>query len=194
MSRTLEFVFDVGSPYSYLASSQLAGLSERTGCVVELAPVSLGGIFKSTGAAQAPPPSRLAWVMRDLVTWAERYRVPLEFPASFPTRTLLAQRALLAAGSGAPMERAMHALFRAYWGEGRDVSEKPVVQAALSGAGLDGAALVARTEEPAIKEELIARTARALSRGVFGVPTFFVGDKLFWGNDRLEFVEAALRS
>ena len=191
---TCEFVFDVASPYSYLASTQLKALRERTGCELRLHPVALGGIFKSTGRAELPPPPQLRWMTHDLARWAKKYGVPFRFPSAFPTRTLLAQRTIVAAAGEDARQAAMHALFRAYWGEGWDVGEAEVVRTALDGARLDGAALIARAGEQPIKDELRANTDAAIERGVFGVPTFFVGQELFWGNDRLEFVEAALRT
>ena len=191
---TCELVFDLGSPYSYLAVTQLPGLLARTGAELRLTPVALGGIFKAMGSGQLPPAPRVAWMRRDLELWAAKYGVPVSFPAIFPTRTINAQRALVAAGQGEPGLRATRALFDAYWAQGKDLADGAVVKAALDGAGLDGAALIARSEEPAIKDALRANTDAALARGVFGVPTFFVGDALYWGNDRLEFVEAALRA
>lgn len=189
---TCEFLFDLGSSYSYLASTQLPALAQRTGATVVLRPMVLGGIFKAISGAQLPPAPRLAWMRLDLQRWADRYGIPLEFPASFPARTILGLRTILAAGEGGDA-RAMHALFAAFWGQGKDIGDPAVVKAALDGAGLDGAALIARAEEPAIKDALRANTEQALARGVFGAPTFFVGDQFFWGNDRLDFVEAALR-
>jgi 2-hydroxychromene-2-carboxylate isomerase len=127
--------------------------------------------------------------------WADHFGVPLVMPPSHPNRTVLALRATIAAEAEIP--RASKALFRAYWAEGRDVSAPEVVREALDKAGLDGAALVQSAEEPRIKGALRARTDEAIALGVFGAPSFFVtapgaaGD-LFWGQDRLAFVEKAL--
>src|SRR5438132_32137 len=94
-----EFVFNVTSPYNYLASTQLKALRERTGCELRLHPVALGGIFKSTGRAELPPPPQLRWMTHDLARWAKKYGVPFRFPSAFPTRTLLAQRTIVAAAA-----------------------------------------------------------------------------------------------
>lgn len=190
---TCELIFDVSSPYSYLASTQLSPLLARTGAGITLTPIALGGIQKALGTGEIPPAPRLAYMAQDLQRWSKRYGVPVEFPSSWPTRTILPQRTIVAAGQGPEGLRAMEALFRAHWGEGKDVSDPAVVKAALDGAGLDGAALIARAGEQPIKDALRANTDRALERGVFGVPTFVVFDQMFWGNDRLDFVEAALR-
>ena len=119
--------------------------------------------------------------------------MPFAWPRSFPVRTILPLRALYALDDGGPRQKGTSALFEAYWTQGRDIAEPAVVKAALDGAGLDGAALLTRTEEPAIKEALRLATDSAVARGVFGVPTFFVGDEMFFGNDRLDFVGEALR-
>jgi 2-hydroxychromene-2-carboxylate isomerase len=103
---------------------------------------------------------------------------------------VLALRATLAAPD---LPAASHALFAAYWERGEDVSAPEVVRAALDGAGLDGAALVAQADAPAIKDRLRRRTDEAIRRGIFGAPTFFVGDELYWGQDRLHLVERELQ-
>ena len=126
--------------------------------------------------------------------WADWWGVPFVMPPTHPNRTVLALRATLAADPQIP--RASHALFHAYWGLGRDLSRPEVVREALDGAGLDGAALVQRAEDAAVKDALRARTDEAVARGVFGAPTMFVTvdgkTESFWGQDRLHFVEKAL--
>ena len=131
----------------------------------------------------------------DMARWADCFGVPLTMPPMHPNRTVLALRATLAAEAAIPI--ATRALFHAYWALGRDLSQPAVVKEALDRAGLDGAALVARADDPVIKEALRARTADAVARGVFGAPAFVVttgasAPALFWGQDRLDFVEKAL--
>src|SRR6267378_1376330 len=150
MPKSFDFFYDIGSPYSYLASTQLAGIEQRTG-------------------------SR----------WAAQYGVSMQIPKSFPVSTIQALRAAIAADREEKGERAMHALFRAYWADGDDVSDASVIEKALTTAGLDGKALVEATQKQEIKDILRKNTDLALSRGVFGVPTLFVGERSFWGNDRL---------
>src|SRR4051812_1611626 len=192
---TCEFLFDLGSAYSYLASTQIDGLEQRTGVKVQLVPIVLGAVFKAVGAELAPA-HRFAWMQRDLTLWMKRYGIPLIFPSAFPTKTILGLRTILAARQGAPGDdkKAMHALFTAYWTQSKDIGQPEVVKAALDEAGLDAAALIAATEDKQIKDALRTNTERAVERGAFGAPTFFVGDEFFFGNDRLDFVEAALRS
>jgi 2-hydroxychromene-2-carboxylate isomerase len=192
MPKSFDFFYDLGSPYSYLASTQIAGLERRTGAKARLLPVTLGGLRKSTGH-HLPPPQQLKYMSEDTARWAQEYGVRMQIPRAFPVSTIRALRACIAAGRGGKGEQAMHALFRAYWAEGEDISDPAVIERALTNAGLDGKALVAETEQPEIKDELRKNTDLALARGVFGVPTLFVGERSFWGNDRLSFAEAELR-
>lgn len=194
----VELFFDVGSPYSYLAATQVPALRERTGARVSFRPFLLGGVFKEVGNA---PPGGLApkarWMLSDLTRWAARYGVPFRMSSHFPTNTLGAQRALLAAerlfGEEA-MERLAMALFAAMWAEDRDLGSGEELARCAAEAGIDGAALAEAVGDPAVKEALKATTAEAVRRGAFGAPTFFVGDAMFWGNDRLPLLEDELRA
>jgi 2-hydroxychromene-2-carboxylate isomerase len=189
---TFDFFFDLASPYSYLASTQLRGISDRTGARARLYPITLGGVRKAMGR-DMPPPPQLAYMAQDTARWAQKYGVPIQIPKSFPISTILPLRATVAAARSGEGEIAMSALFRTHWGDGEDISDPAVVARALSATGLDGERLVARAADQEIKDELRKNTDLALARGVFGVPTIFVGERSFWGNDRLEFVESALR-
>ena len=191
-AATFDFFYDLGSPYSYLASTQLRGISERTGARPRLYPITLGGVRKATGH-QIPPPQQLHYMAQDTARWAQKYGVPIQIPKAFPVSTILPLRAVVAAGRSGEGERAMQALFHAYWGEGDDISDPKVVERVLGDAGLDGKRFVAMVAQQDVKDELRKNTDLALARGVFGVPTIFVGERSFWGNDRLEFVESALR-
>jgi 2-hydroxychromene-2-carboxylate isomerase len=149
-------------------------------------------VFKATGnraPVEVEAKGRHMW--RDLERWAKRLAVPLVRPAVFPASTVLALRAALAADDAGKLIAFTHAAFHAYWGEGRDLSQPEVVAAAGTAAGLDGAALVAAA--PGCKDRLVRQTQDAVDRGAFGAPTFFVGGEMFVGNDRLDFVEEALR-
>ncbi len=192
MPKTFDFFFDLGSPYSYLASTQLAGIEQRTGSKARLLPITLGGLRKATGH-QLPPPQQLKYMSEDTQRWARQYGVPMRIPKAFPMSTILPLRACVAAEGGGRGEQAMHALFRTYWVLGEDISDAEVVESTLSRAGLDGKALVGVAGGQEIKDTLRKNTDLALARGVFGVPTIFVGERSFWGNDRLQFAEAELR-
>ncbi len=190
--RSFDFFYDLGSPYSYLAATQLDGIERRTGARARLLPVTLGGIRKSLGR-ELPPPPQLIYMSQDVARWAQKYGVTMQIPKVFPTRTIQALRACVAADQAGRGAHAMHALFAAYWADGQDIGDAGVIESALASAGLDGKALVAASETQEAKDGLRKNTDLALARGVFGVPTFFIGERSFWGNDRLDFVEQELR-
>ena len=190
--QTFDFFYDLGSPYSYLASTQLRGIEQRTGARPRLLPITLGGLRKSTGH-QLPPPVQLKYMSEDTARWARQYGISMQIPKIFPASTIKALRALLAADRAGKQPEAMRALFATYWVEGNDLSDPAVIERALTAAGLEGSALVSQTESAEIKDHLRRNTDLALGRGVFGVPTIFVGERSFWGNDRLHFVEAELK-
>ena len=190
--RAFDFFYDLGSPYSYLAATQLEGISQRTGATARLLPVTLGAIRKSLGR-QMPPSPQLNYMSEDVALWARKYGVTIQIPQVFPARTIQALRACVAASEQGHGAQAMHALFAAYWVDGHDIGDAAMIERALTSAGLDGKALVAASETQEAKDGLRKNTDLALSRGVFGVPTIFVGDRSFWGNDRLEFMEQELR-
>jgi len=188
---TLEFFYDFVSPYSYLASTRVEALAARTGAALRWRPFLLGGVLKATGnraPIETVAKGRHMWL--DLERWSRRLEVPFRRPTTFPFGSILALRAALAAAP-ADQPKATHAIYRAAWADGRDIADPAVLTAILSEAGLDGAALVAAA--PSMKEALAAQTQEAVDRGTYGAPTFFVGTELFVGNDRLDFVEEALR-
>ncbi|HET9553552.1 MAG TPA: 2-hydroxychromene-2-carboxylate isomerase [Anaeromyxobacteraceae bacterium] len=189
---TLEFFYDFVSPYSYLASTRVEAVAARTGAALRWRPFLLGGVLKATGnraPIETVAKGRHMWI--DLERWARRLDVPFRRPTTFPFSSILALRTALAVPA-ADLPRATHALFRAAWADGRDVADPAVLRRVLEEAGLDGAALVEAA--PGQKEALAAQTQEAVDRGTYGAPTFLVGPELFVGNDRLDFVEEALRS
>jgi 2-hydroxychromene-2-carboxylate isomerase len=190
--HSFDFFYDLASPYSYLASTQIEGIEKRTGATAKLMPVTLGGIRKATGN-QMPAAQQLKYMGTDTARWAAQYGVPMQLPKAFPISCIQGLRAIIAAEALGKGRQAMYALYAAYWGRGEDLSDAQVIEASLNGAGLDGKALVARTAEQEIKDSLRRYTELALARGVFGVPTFFAGERSFWGNDRIEFLERELK-
>lgn len=194
----LELFWDVGSPYSYLAFTQLPQLRQRTGAEVVLRPFLLGGVFKATGnVTPATNPHKARYLDQDLRRWRQHYAVPMRVPSEgtpFPVNTVLPMRAATAAAREAAGESFAAALFEAYWVHGADVSAVEAVAGVAERVGLDADSLVAAAQTQAIKDELRRTSDEAVSRGAFGAPTFFVGDEMFWGNDRLPFIEATLRA
>ncbi len=190
----VDFHFDFSSPFAYLASTQVEGLAERTGCDVRWRPLLLGGLFRDLGGVDVPllsmPPAKRALVEADMERWAAWWGVPLRWPERFPLRTVLPLRCVMAhaeAASRAENVALTRRIFHAAWGEGRDVSDPSVLAAVGVPQGILDAAEGQR-------EALRAATEAAKARGVFGVPTFDVdGRWLVWGQDRLPMVEAMVR-
>jgi 2-hydroxychromene-2-carboxylate isomerase len=190
--REIEFFFDIGSSYSYLAATQMDGVAERTKVPVRWRPFLLGGVFKATGNDMpARLPAKAKWMLHDMTLWANHYEIPFRMPSRFPLLTLRTQRALAAAERLAPsgLPAFARALFTAYWGDDQDVTTDPVIAAAARSAKLDADAIIAAIDAPETKDLLRATTEEAVRRGAFGAPALFVGDALFWGNDRLPLLE-----
>jgi len=197
MSKTVEFFFDLGSPASYLAHTQLPDLCRDAGAALVYRPMLLGGVFQATGnASPAMIPAKGRYMIRDLARFAERYGVPMRFNPYFPINTLTLMRWLVALQLRQPerFDDALQALFRAIWVDGVNLGDPLKVADVLVTAGFDAAELQAQAAEPAVKDALKATTDEAIRRGVFGAPTCFVGNEMFFGQDRLDFVRAALKS
>ncbi len=195
MSKTVEFFFDLGSPASYLAHTQLPALCRDCGAALVYRPMLLGGVFQATGnASPAMIPAKGRYMIRDLARYAERYGVPMRFNPHFPINTLTLMRLLVAVQLHQPerLDDALQALFQATWVDGVNMGDPVRVAEVLAAAGLDAAALQQQIGEPAVKDALKATTEEAVRRGVFGAPTCFVGDDMYFGQDRLEFVREAL--
>ena len=193
--KQVDFYYDIVCPYAYLGETQISAIAEARGAEVVWKPFLLGGVIRAIGAPDnqmgVMSPAKLRHNHLDMHRWAEHFGVPLTWPMAHPRRTVLALRALLAAGDEHRVEATM-ALYRAYWVDGLDITEEAVVEEVLSALGLDGAACVQAAATQAIKDALRSATDEAISRGVFGAPAFFVDGELFWGQDRLDFVARAL--
>ena len=193
MARTLEFYFDYGSPYSYLADTQVETIAKRTGAALARKPMLLGGVFKATGN-QSPMVIDLKgkWANGDLGMWARFYGVPFQRNPHFPVNTLALMRGAAAAQIDGLFERYHPAMFKAMWVDGRNLNDMAVVGAVLGEAGIDARKMASRIQDQDVKDRLKSTTDEAVARGVFGAPTSFVDDMMFFGNDRLPFVEMAL--
>jgi 2-hydroxychromene-2-carboxylate isomerase len=191
----LEFFFDYGSPYSYLADGQLPGLVERTGCELVHRPMLLGGVFKATGnrsPAMEPVEAKRAYGAVEMRRFVAHYGARFQSNPHFPIDTLRIMRTACAAQSEGVFEAFHAAVYPAFWAEAKNLGEEKVFRDVLQGAGLDAEALLAAAAEPEVKRALRDTTDEAVRRGAFGAPTFFVGDEMFFGADRLPFVERAL--
>ncbi|WP_151637825.1 2-hydroxychromene-2-carboxylate isomerase [Noviherbaspirillum aerium] len=196
MSRKVEFFFDVGSPYSYLAYHQLPKIAQATGAEVTWKPMLLGAVLKAT-ANQSPMavPLKGQHLLTDLQRWADHFGVVFVQNPHFPINTLHLMRGAIGmqmAGE-AEFRRYLDAVFHAMFGEPRNLNEIGEVIALLTENGFDPQRFQAMINDPAVKDALKRNTDDAVERGVFGAPTFFVGNEMYWGQDRLHFVEAALR-
>jgi 2-hydroxychromene-2-carboxylate isomerase len=185
--RRLDFWFDFSSPFTYLASTRVDALAARTGATLRWRPMLLGAVFKAVGQVDIPiaamSEAKRQYSLKDLHRWADLYGVPFQWNATFPLRTVLPLRVFLLHPD--PVGYA-HRVFRAAWGESRDVSDPAVL--------LDCGATPEQIDAaPTMRQPLIESTRAAVDAGAFGAPTFVVDDSaLFFGNDRLDLVERAL--
>ena len=194
MTKRVEFFYDVGSPYTYLAATQIDAIGKRHGAEVVWRPFLLGGVFKAVGnEAPARVAAKAKHMLQDLMRWSHHYDVPFQFSSRFPQNGLRAMRACTFAEQKGKTREFGLAIFRAYWVEDLDVTSDETLSACARAAGLDSQELLAACDSPAVKDQLRKNTDEAVQRGAFGAPTIFVGDAMFWGNDRLHFVEDALR-
>ena len=196
MEAELEFFFDYGSPYSYLANTQLLGLSQRTNCVVKYRPMLLGGVFKATGnrsPAAEPVESKRLYQGVEMQRWVSHYDVPFFYNPFFPINTLRVMRMAHAATQMNVFDKFHATVFSAMWERGKNLGDIEILIAELIHAGLDGDSLAKMSEEASVKQSLLATSEEAVKRGAFGAPTFFCGGEMYFGNDRLQFVEKALR-
>jgi 2-hydroxychromene-2-carboxylate isomerase len=192
---SLDFWFDYSCPYAYLASTQVEGLAARTGATLTYEPMLLGGVFAANGTPQrlfaTLSPAKAAHNARDLERWADLFGVTLVMPPGHPLRTVEALRATVATGID---PRVVHGFYRAYWVEGRGPSEEATMRDVLGAAGHDAGAILAAIGRPEAKDDLRRRTDEAIALGIFGAPAFVVnGARLYWGQDRMHFVEDDLR-
>jgi 2-hydroxychromene-2-carboxylate isomerase len=190
--RALDFWFDYSCPYAYLASTQVAPLAARTGARLVYKPMLLGGVFRAVGTSQRLFAELSAAKAKhnalDMQRWAELFGVPLTMPAAHPMRTVEALRATLLAEVD---PRVVDGFYRAYWIEGRPPSDEATMRDVLGAAGHDASAILGRLDS--MKDDLRRRTDEAIALGIFGAPAFVVDGEMYWGQDRLELVEKALR-
>ncbi|CAI8837190.1 MULTISPECIES: 2-hydroxychromene-2-carboxylate isomerase [Pseudomonas] len=195
MSKTVEFYFDLGSPATYLAYTQLPKICAQTDTRLIYIPLLLGGVFKATGnASPATVPAKGRYMFEDLDRYAKRYGVPLKFNPHFPINTLMLMRAVTGMQLRHPERFAafIDCLFKAIWVEGRSLDEPATVAAVLSENAFDPQEVLALTADEEVKALLKDNTEKAVQRGVFGAPSMFVDNQLYFGQDRLDFVLEAL--
>lgn len=194
--KSFDFFFDFGSPAAYLAWTQVPRLAAETGAQAVYRPMLLGGVFQATGN-QSPVgvPAKGRYTFTDFDRFARRYGVPLKRNPHFPINTLMLMRGAVGLQRTDPGRFMAYgdAVYRAIWVDSLNLNDPTVVGQVLAGAGFDPQAMLALCNDAATKDALKAATQEAVDRGVFGAPTFFVGDQMFWGQDRMDFVKEALQ-
>jgi 2-hydroxychromene-2-carboxylate isomerase len=198
LTKALELIFDFGSPNAYLIMDMAAELAARHQAELRIIPCLLGGIFKTTGnkapfIRYADAPARMAYERLEMERFIQRHQLTkFRMNPHFPLNTLLVMRGAIAAQQDGRLMDYIHVVNRAIWEDGAKMDDPAVVQQILDAGGFDGAAILARTQDDSVKSQLVQNTENAVKRGVFGIPTFFVGDEIFFGKERLGQVAEAL--
>ena len=191
----VEFHFGFGSPNAYLAHLIIPEIERRAGVTFEYVPILLGGVFKLTNnrspaEKMAGIKNRLEYERLEFQRFIRRYGIKkFEWNPFFPVNTLLIMRGAIAAELDGIFARYVDEVFKHVWAEPKDMDEPAVVRAALKESGFDAERLLARTQEPEVKDRLLKSTQVSVARGTFGAPTFFVGKEIFFGKDRSRDVE-----
>ncbi len=193
MANSVEFFYDYSSPFSYFADCRLPAIAARRGAQILYRPTILGVLIVESGN-QAPPavPAKLKYMTADMRRWATKLNVPFVMNPAFPVRSITLMRAALVAQDTGVFPQLHTALWRSMWVDGANLADPAVLTEVLNHVDLDGAAIVKATQDETIKARLKANCDEALARGAFGLPTFFIGDEMFFGNDRVDFVDEAL--
>ena len=193
--KSVEFYFDLGSPYSYLAYYHLLQMAEQQEIQIVYKPILLGGVFKATGnRSPIEIPVKGVYSILDMQRWAEYYQIPMQMNPHFPMNTLTLMRIL----TGVQLlhlekfEQVLKLLFDAMFGTPQNLNEPTVLAEVLKPSGFSVEDIMSMVQSDVVKQKLITETEQAIQRGLFGAPTFFVGDEMYWGQDRLHFVEQAL--
>jgi 2-hydroxychromene-2-carboxylate isomerase len=195
----IEFFFDCSSPWTYLAFHNIQPLAAEFRAQIAWRPILVGGVFNTVNPTvyagrAAPVPAKARYMLKDLADWARVAGLRIKMPPSvFPVNSVKAMRACLVLEAEGQLIAFARAVFEAYWGDDQDISRDEVLTGVCRRLGLDGARILAAIAEPQIKAQLKANTDELIARGGFGSPTIFVGgDDMYFGNDRLELVRAAL--
>ena len=195
---SVEFHFDFGSPNAYLAHRVIPAIEARTGARFRTVPVLLGGVFKATGnrspmEAFAGIPNKLAYEQLEMQRFVRRHGIAgFRRNPFFPVNTLTIMRGAVAAELDGGLAPYVNAAFHDMWEDPKKMDDPAVIRAALQESGLNADAILARTQDADVKAKLIANTGQSVARGTFGSPTFFVGDAIYFGKDRLREVEEAI--
>ena len=200
MARQLDFYFDCSSPWTYLAFHAIQPLAAETGAEIVWKPILVGGVFNAVNRTvyqnrAKPNPLKQAYMLKDLADWARLYGLSIVFPPRvFPVNSVKCMRGAFVALDAGKLVPYATAAFEAYWGDDRDLSQEDVLADIAARAGLERQHFFAGIETGGCKARLRANTDELIARGGFGSPTLFVGPSMFFGNDRLPLVKAALQA
>ena len=194
----LEFFFDCSSPWTYLAFTRIQDIIARTNAETVWKPILVGGVFNEVNRdvyerRAHPDPRKASYSEKDLQDWARLAGIRIGRPPVFPVRAVAMMRCVVAADEQGALIPFSRAAFEAYWRDLKDVSQEDVLREVCRTAALDPSSILSRTQAPEVKDRLRVNTEEVIARGGFGSPTMFVnGDDMYFGNDRLPLVEAAL--
>jgi len=196
--QAVDFIFDFGSPNAYFAHKVIPAVAQRTGARFNYVPCLLGGIFKATGnqspvTAFAGVKNKLEYEQRERDRFVKKHGLTaFRWNPNFPVNTLTIMRGAVAAEMDGQLAAYVDSMFRGMWEEGRKLDDPAVIMETLASAGFDAKRFQQRVQDQDVKDRLMANTTRAVERGAFGAPTFFVGDEMWFGKERLRDIEEYL--
>jgi 2-hydroxychromene-2-carboxylate isomerase len=200
MTPKVEFHYDFGSLNSYLAHKVVPTIEQRTGATFTYVPILLGGVFKLTNnqspvSAFKDVKNKLPYQRLEIERFVKKHGLTqFKWNPHFPVNTIQIMRGAVAAGMDGVAKSYIDAVFHHMWEEPKKMDEPEVIRAALDASGLDGASILARMQDQAVKDTLLKNTESSVARGTFGAPTFFVGSEMFFGKDRLREVEEEIEA
>ena len=188
-SKKIDFYFDISSPYSYLAHTQLRKYEKETGKKINYMPIFLGGLHRLADiTAPGLNPLRGKYLIKDLKLFADKYKIKYQFNRYFPIKSIQIMRGSLVAGQSGFFHSYIDKFFVAAWIDSLNLNDENIFEKFLKNMDINYDDFVQKSSDPKIKDDLKNRTDAAFKRGIFGAPTFIVNGKMFWGQDRLEFV------
>jgi len=188
-NKKIDFYFDISSPYSYLAHTQLRKYEKETGERINYMPIFLGGLHRLAGiTAPGLNPLRGKYLIKDLKLFADKYKIKYQFNRYFPIQTIQIMRGAIVAGQNDYFQNYIDKFFVAAWVDSLNLNDEKIFEKFLKNMDINYSDFIKKLSDPKIKDELKDRTDTAFKKGIFGAPTFIVNGKMFWGQDRLEFV------
>ena len=189
MIKSFEFYFDFGSPYTFLAHKQIRKIEKQNSIKIQYMPILLGGLLKLAGIkANIDIPVKAKYMIKDCKLWAEKYNIEFKFNNYFPITTLNLMRCALVAKKKGFEQNFINKVFDAIWKDGLNLNDNIIIEKLLENLDINPKAFLIEAADSKVKDELKKKTEDAFNKGIFGAPSFIVNDKIFWGQDRLEFV------